>query len=81
MQDFPVTVIILGPRRPPRGVLNTREGEVAPAASLNDIANRMRYSPVVPRRVSGATEGFLEGFSRLSPLRYVKSVGAARRGL
>lgn len=71
VQDFPVAIII-GPCRPPRRVLNT-EGEIAPAASLNDIANRIRYSPSSPA-CFGATEGFLEGFSRLSPLHYGREI-------
>lgn len=65
VRDFPVAIII-GPCRPPRFKHGGREA--VPAASLNDIANRMRYSPSSPA-CFGATEGFLEGFSRLSPLR------------
>jgi len=63
MQDL-LVAIILGPCRPPRRILNT-EGEAGPAASLYDIANRMKYSPSSPA-CFGATEGFLEGFSRFS---------------
>jgi hypothetical protein len=46
-------------------------------ASLNDIADGMRYSPILAARaLPGRTEEFLEGFSRLSPrVMGVKSIG------
>ena len=74
MQDFPVAIIV-GPCRPPRCILNT-EGEAIPAVSLNDIANRMRYSPSSPACFR-TPEEFLEGFSRLFRhyVTGVKSVG------